>query len=141
MTGKAPLEVGLRHSQSVVVDDRLTVPAMSGSFASLADMPPVFATAYLVALSEWTCVELIRPYLAPGQHSVGTHVDISHIAATPIGMRATAEVELIAVEGRRLRFKILCRDERDVIGEGFHERALIDVAKFMDRVEAKSDGR
>jgi fluoroacetyl-CoA thioesterase len=62
---------------------------------------------------------------------------MSHAAATPVGMRVTAEVELVAVEGRRLRFRVECRDEAEVIGSGFHERAVIDLPKFIARVEAK----
>jgi fluoroacetyl-CoA thioesterase len=132
-----PLEPGLRHSETIMVDERLLVPAMGGFYSSFADMPPVFATAFLVGLVEWTAVNAIRPLLAPGQHTVGTLVDLSHTSATPAGMRATAEVELIAVESRRLRFKVSCRDEAGPIGEGFHERAVIDGGRFMQRLEAK----
>lgn len=76
----------------------------------------------------------LRPYLQAGQHTVGTHVDVSHIAATPVGMRVTAEVELIGVEGKALHFKLACRDESGLIGEGTHRRAIIDVARFMQRL-------
>jgi fluoroacetyl-CoA thioesterase len=135
------LRPGLRHTQSIIVREALTVPAVSAAFAGFADMPPVFATAYLVGFVEWTCIELLRPYLAAHQRSVGIHVDIGHTAATPVGMQVTAEVELVAVEGRRLRFKVECRDEVEVIGAGFHERAIIDGAKFMERVARKAKPR
>lgn len=131
------LQLGLRHAETLVVDETLTVPAMALSMNGFADMPAVFATAYLVAFVEWTCIELLRPHLAAGQHTVGTHVDLSHSAATPIGMKVTAEVELIAVQGRKLRFRVACRDEVEPIGTGFHERAIIDQAKFLARVEQK----
>jgi fluoroacetyl-CoA thioesterase len=134
----ADLRPGLRHTQSIVVGEALTVPAVSSAFTGFADMPAVFATAYLVAFVEWTCIELLRPYLAAQQRSVGIHVDIGHVAATPVGMRVTAEVELVAIEGRRLRFKVECRDEVEIIGTGFHERAIIDAAKFMERVKRKA---
>ena len=130
--------VGLRHSQSALVDAALTVPNVSTAFGAFQDMPPVFATAFLVGFVEATCIEALRPYLAAGQHTVGIHVDLSHSAATPIGMTVTADVELIAVEGRRLRFKVECRDDAEVIGAGFHVRAIIDTAKFLARVEAKA---
>ena len=70
----------------------------------------MFATAFLVGFVEWTCIEALRPYLEPGQKTVGVHVDLSHSAATPVGMTVTAEVELIAVEGRKLRFKCSSQD-------------------------------
>jgi fluoroacetyl-CoA thioesterase len=133
-----PITIGHVHKQSTPVSEFLTVPAMAGSFASFATMPPVFATAYLVAFMEWACIESLAPYLEPGERTVGTHVDISHVAATPIGMTVTARVELINVEGRKLRFKVECRDEKDLIGSGFHERAIIDHERFLARLEAKS---
>jgi len=130
-----PALVGLRHSATLEVTPDLTVPRLPAF--GLTDMPPVFATAYMVAFIETTCVAALKPHLAPGQHSVGTHIDVSHLAPTPIGMKVTAEVELLQAEGRKLRFKVSCRDEKDLIGEGFHERFVIDLAKFMARVESK----
>jgi fluoroacetyl-CoA thioesterase len=131
---------GLRHSRSLTVDRSVTVPALPPLLGDLADMPPVFATACMVAFVETTCIEALAPYLAEGEKTVGTHVDLSHFAATPIGRRVTAEVELVAVEGRKLRFKVECRDEKEVIGAGFHERFIIDAAKFMARLEKKAAG-
>ncbi|MEI2734799.1 MAG: thioesterase family protein [Rhodoblastus sp.] len=129
--------LGLRGEQTIVVGDGLTVPSIAPAFTGFADMPPVFATAYMVGFVEWTCVEALRPYLGAHQRTVGTHVDMSHAAATPVGMRVSATVELVSVEGRKLRFKVECRDEVDVIGSGFHERAIIDFDKFMQRVQRK----
>jgi fluoroacetyl-CoA thioesterase len=131
------LKPGLRHSQSIMVDERLTVAAVSQAFTGFADMPPVFATAFLVGFVEWTCIEALRPFLAPQQRTVGVHVDLSHSAATPVGGTVTAEVELVSVEGPRLRFKILCRDDADVVSEGFHERYVVDATRFMRRLEGK----
>ena len=129
---------GLSHSRSLVVDRSVTVPALPPLLGDLADMPPVLATACMVAFVETTCIEALAPFLETGQKTVGTHVDLSHLAATPIGMKVTAEVELIAVEGRKLRFKVECRDEKEIIGAGFHERFIVDAAKFMARVEKKA---
>ena len=134
------LRPGLRHSQAIPVGEALTVPAVAAAFTGFADMPPVFATAFMVGFVEWTCIEALRPYLGAHQRTVGTHVDMGHTAATPAGMRVTAEVELIAVEGRRLRFRVECRDEVEVIGTGFHERAVIDGEKFLERVRRKGGG-
>lgn len=129
--------VGLRHRETLRVTPDIAVPQLPPVLGDASAMPPVLATAYMVAFVEMTCVAALKPHLAPGHGSVGTHVDMSHLAATPIGMTVTAEVELIAVEGRRLRFKVACRDERDLIGEGVHERAVIDLAKFGARLAAK----
>jgi fluoroacetyl-CoA thioesterase len=123
--------------QTLKVDQTLTVPAVSEAFTGFRDMPPVFATAYMVGFIEWACIEAIRPWLEPGEHTVGTHVNVSNMAATPVGMNVTAFVELVEVEGRKLRFRVTCRDEVDIIGEGTHERVVINPETFMARVSAK----
>jgi fluoroacetyl-CoA thioesterase len=134
-SGTPPL--GLKHKQGLTVTLDLTVPAVSPHFAGFHDMPPVFATAFMVGFVEDTCVAALKPHLAPGQKSVGTHVNVSHSAATPIGMQAGCEVELVEVEGRKLKFKVLCTDEKGPIGEGFHERVLIDEARFLAKLGEK----
>ena len=131
------LKPGLRHQQAILVDQRLTVPAVAEAFTGFADMPPVFATAFLVGFVEWTCIELLRPYLSPEQRTVGVQVDLSHSAATPVGMQVTADVELISVADRTLRFKVACRDDVEAICEGFHERVVVDGPRFTARVEKK----
>ncbi len=139
MTGDR-LRVGLRHTRTVAVGAALAVPAASGLFAVTADMPPVFATAQMIAFVEWTCVAALAPFIAPHQRTVGTRVEISHLSATPIGMNVTAEVELVEIDGRRLRFAATCRDEAEVIGEGFHERVIVDYARFLARLTRKQGG-
>jgi fluoroacetyl-CoA thioesterase len=131
------LQPGLRFSQSILVEDRLTVPAVSQAFTGFSDMPPVFATAFLVGFVEWTCIEALRPHLSPSQKTVGVHVDLSHSAATPVGMTVTAEVELTEVEESRLRFKVKCRDDKDVICEGHHDRYIVETDRFLARLEKK----
>jgi len=101
-------------------------------------MPPVLATAQMIAFVEWTCVHALAPYLAPNQRTVGTRVEMTHTAATPIGMTVTAEVELISIDGRTLRFKVACRDEKEPIGDGFHERTVIDNDRFISRLARKT---
>jgi fluoroacetyl-CoA thioesterase len=125
---------GLKHKQSLEITPDLTVPSVSPHFPGFHDMPAVFATAMMVGFIEDTCVAALKPHLAPGQRSVGTHVNVSHTAATPIGMTADCEVELIEVEGRKLKFKVLCSDDKGPIGEGFHERVLIDLERFLARL-------
>jgi fluoroacetyl-CoA thioesterase len=135
------IPVGLTKSLQLRVDERLTGPALGAAFEGFSDMPPVFATAFMVAFIEWACIEAVADHLGSDQKTVGTHVDVSHVSASPIGMCVQAEVEIIAVKGRTLRFRVRCTDDGGLIGEGFHERAIIDPAKFMARIAAKSEKR
>jgi len=98
---------------------------------------PVFSTPALVGLMESTAVAALTGRLAPGQTTVGAHIDVRHLAATPIGMQVRARAELMGVEGRRLVFKIQAWDESELIGEADHERFVVDEAKFIGRVQAK----
>jgi fluoroacetyl-CoA thioesterase len=134
----ADLKPGLRYSETLAVGEALSVPAQARLFDPHTDMPPVFATANMIAFVEWTCVHALAPYLGPDQRTVGTRVEMTHTAATPIGMTVTAEVELVEFNGRTLRFKVACRDEKDPIGEGFHERTVIDHVRFMARLARKT---
>jgi fluoroacetyl-CoA thioesterase len=104
----------------------------------MADMPPVFATAYMVAFVEAACIEALAPYLEAGEATVGTHVNISHLAATPVGLAVTAQVELVSTENRKLIFQVRCHDEADLIGEGLHERCVVNRQRFISGVEVKS---
>jgi fluoroacetyl-CoA thioesterase len=137
MTTLDDLKPGLRHSATIRVSEELAVPASGRLLGGIAEMPPVFATAQMIAFVEWTCVAALAPYLAPQQRTVGTRVEMTHTAATPIGMTVTAEVELIEIEGRRLRFKVSCHDETEPIGNGFHQRMIIDQDRFMARLARK----
>jgi fluoroacetyl-CoA thioesterase len=133
----ADLKPGLRHSETLTVSEALSVPAQARLFDPATEMPPVFATAQMIAFVEWTCVHALAPYLGPDQRSVGTRVEMTHTAATPLGMTVTAEVELVEIRDRTLRFKAACRDEKDPIGEGFHERTIIGNARFLARLARK----
>jgi predicted thioesterase len=97
----------------------------------------VFATPQLVALMELSAINAIRPYLSPGEGSVGTKVEISHLAATPVGMTVRAVATLTAVAGKKLTFTVEAYDDREKVGEGSHERYIIDTAKFLAKVAAK----
>ena len=103
---KPTLRPGLAHAETILITDRLIVPEMADYFSNFAAMPPVFATAYLVAFVEWTCVRALADHLLDGEQTVGTHVDLSHAAATPVGMRATAADRAGGRDGRKLRFKV-----------------------------------
>jgi len=138
-TGIPLPQAGLRHSEHLVVRPLHTVPEIDDAWPGFRDMPPVFATAVMIGFVEQTCIEALRPYLSAGQRTVGTHVDISHVAATPVGMTVTAEVELIACDGKRLRFRVRCSDEAGLIGEGTHDRAIINFETFWRRVLKKKE--
>jgi fluoroacetyl-CoA thioesterase len=131
------LKAGLRHIATLTVSEALSVPAQARLFDPATEMPPVFATAQMIAFVEWACVAALAPYLGTHQRTVGTRVEMTHTAATPIGMTVTAEVELVAIEDRTLRFKVACRDEKEPIGGGFHERTVIDHERFMARLARK----
>lgn len=135
---KETLKVGLKYSASMLVDKKLTVPKSAHHFPSFHDMPPVFATAYLVGFIEATCIEAINPHLDDGEHSVGTKVDVNHIAATPAGMKVSADVELIGINKRSLVFKVCASDDAGLISEGIHHRAVINFEKFVGKVDEKA---
>jgi len=139
MTTLDDLKPGLRHSATIRVSEALAVPVQGQTLGFAQEMPPVFATAQMIAFVEWTCVAALAPYIEAHQRTLGTRIEISHSAPTPNGTKVTAEVELIAIRGRRLRFKVGCRDETEAIGEGFHERAIIDHDRFMDRLARNLD--
>jgi fluoroacetyl-CoA thioesterase len=134
------LKPGLRYSETLTVSAAMSVPAQARIFDPATEMPPVFATANMIAFVEWACVHALAPYLGPHQRSVGTRVEMTHTAATPVGMRVTAEIELVAIDGAVLRFKVRCRDENEPIGEGFHERTIIEHERFMRRLARKQGG-
>jgi fluoroacetyl-CoA thioesterase len=101
-------------------------------------MPRVFATGFMVGLFEFTCIKAVNPFLAwPEEMTVGTHINVSHLAATPPGMTITVRVKLEKVEGRKLSFFIEAFDEADKISEGTHQRFIINTAAFNASVAAK----
>ncbi|MCW5626095.1 MAG: thioesterase family protein [Burkholderiales bacterium] len=103
-------------------------------------MPEVFATGFMVGFLEWACIRAIEPHLDwPAEMTLGTHIDVSHSAATPPGFEVTAKVKLTTVEGRKLVFEVAAHDGVDVIASGRHERFVIDRARFVDKVRKKAD--
>lgn len=129
---------GIAHTLSLQVNDHLLVDAFTPQFSALADMPPAFATAFMVGFMEWACIEALKPYLLDGENTVGTHVYLSHVAPTPMGTKVTAQVELVEVKSRTLRFRVDCYDDCDLIGSGFHERTVIDPVRFPDKIRKKT---
>ena len=137
---KATLAPGLTHELRFIVPASKTVPHLYPESPEFAAMPEVFATGFTVGLIEWACIRAIAPHLDPGEISLGTHVDLSHSAATPPGMEVVARVRLEEVDGRRLRFSAQARDEREVISEGAHHRFVVDRARFEAGVARKAAG-
>jgi fluoroacetyl-CoA thioesterase len=136
---KDSLKVGLRYEHRFRLPPSKTVPALYPEAEEFVAMPEVFATGYLVGFLEWACIRAIRPHLDwPREQSLGTHIDVSHEAATPPGLEVTATVELIAIEGRKLVFAVEAHDGVERISKGRHERFVIDKAKFDAKSAAKA---
>jgi len=135
---KPSLKLGLTHRITYKVTEAKTVPFTYPESAIIAAMPKVFATGFMIVLMEWACTELVAEHLDPGEGSVGVHVDVSHLAATPPGMTVTAAAECVEVAGPRLAFKVMAHDGVDLIGEGRHERFVVNWDKFNARVAAKA---
>jgi len=133
---KPGLQPGLTHSRSLVVEPSITVPALPPLLGAFTDMPPVLATACMVGFVETTCMEALVPYLGPGQKTVGIHVDLSHVAATPVGHRIVAFAEVTSVVGRHIEFRVRATDGVEEIGHGTHGRVVIDLARFSERLAA-----
>ena len=123
--------IGLTGEARVVVGEELTARHMGSGAVR------VFATPEMVRLMERAAVNALAPHLSAGQQSVGTLVNVKHLAATPLGATVTATAELIGVDGRRLTFRVSATDGMDTIGEGLHERVLIDLERFEQKAAAK----
>ena len=125
------LDAGLVGTAQTVVTAANTALALGSGLV------PVYATPALVALLEEAAVNALKPLLEAGKTSVGTRIDISHLAATPIGMIVRAQATLSKVDGRRLVFDVVAHDEVERIAEGVHERVLVDEQRFLARVQEK----
>ena len=135
---KDSLRPGITRTFRYRVPDSKTVPRIYPEAPDFQMMPAVLATGYMVALCEWAAIELIKPHLDwPREMTLGTHVDLSHTAATPPGFEVEVTATLTAVEGRKLVFAIRARDDVEAISEGRHERHVIDAQRFADKVAQK----
>lgn len=136
---RAGLAPGASHTERVLVGRSLTVPEVSDEYPGFADMPEVFATAYMVGFAECAAMGVLAPYLDADEGSVGVEVCFDHTAATPVGLTVTAVATVTAVEGRVVSFEVELSDDAGPIGRGTHKRAIIDRAKFDARVAAKRE--
>lgn len=129
------LKPGMAGSHEVMVGPEHTAPHVgSGKI-------PVLATPVMVNLMEAAALAAVEAHLPAGHQSLGTRLEVSHVAATPVGMRVRAEAVLLRVDGRRLTFRVRAEDERELIGEGTHERVVVNVERFDRRVQEKARGR
>ncbi len=135
---KAGFEIGASHTFVYRVADDKTVPHLYCEALELVDFPRVFATGFMVALMERACVQALGPYLEPGEGSLGVHIDVSHLAATPPGFDVTVTCTLRAIDKRRLTWAVSAHDGEDLIGEGSHVRAVIERKRFDERLAAKA---
>jgi len=135
---KETLKPGIEHEFSIQITKSKTVPALYPEAAEFQAMPEVFATGYMVGFIEWACIQAINPHIDwPEEQTVGTHIDVSHIAATPPGLTVKAKVRLLEVDRRRLLFEVEVYDNADLISRGKHERFIIDKAKFDAKMQEK----
>ena len=125
------LKTGIKNTGEMTVTKELTADAWgSGGL-------PVYATPAMIALMENTAWASVEPFMDEGKTTVGTRLDVAHLSASPVGSHICCETELIETDGRRLVFKVSASDECGLIGEGTHERFVINTDKFMARTEAK----
>ena len=138
---KQTLQPGIEHQFTYNITEKKTVPALYPESNEFLVMPEVFATGFMVGLIEWTCIQAVNPHLDwPEEQTVGTHISVSHLAATPPGLEVTAKVRLIEVDGRRLVFEVEAHDGVDLITRGQHERFVINAVKFNSKMKAKAGG-
>ena len=121
LTGSAELLVGVEH----------TAPSIGSGLV------PVLATPVMINVIEAAALAAVEHLLPAGHQSLGIHLVIRHFAATPIGMRVRATAELIAIDGRTLSFRVAARDDKEPIGDGSHQRVVVNVARFDQRVQRK----
>ncbi len=121
MQGTAGLVVGVEHTAPRVGSGRVAV----------------LATPVMINLIEAAALAAIEDQLPDGHQSLGIHLDVRHFAATPVGMRVTATAEVLAIDGRTVSFRVEARDEKELIGDGRHQRVVVNVARFDERVKKK----
>jgi fluoroacetyl-CoA thioesterase len=129
----SPIPVGAKGTYTLSV-----TPAHLANQFKDAALPPVFATPMMITAMENAALNAVRSYLGPGESAVGTGINVRHLAATPVGHRVTAEAEVTKVDGRRIEFKVSARDEVEEIGNGTHERMLVDIQRLQQRLSAKA---
>lgn len=132
------LQPGAKTQFSFRIPATKTVPHLFPEAHEFQTMPTVFATGFMVGLMEWTCLHVLAAHLDDGEGSLGVHINVSHVAATLPGQVVTVDAECTKVAGRRIGFRVKAHDGIDLIGEGEHERVVVDWEKFEGRVNDKA---
>lgn len=127
------IEIGTSGRFELVVE-----PQHLASIFKDALLPPVLATPVMVMIMENAALNAIRPFLERGESAVGTRVEVDHLAATPVGGRVVGEATVTGIDGRHVSFAVTARDDTEAIGHGTHQRLVIDMARFLERLERKS---
>jgi fluoroacetyl-CoA thioesterase len=127
----ASIPIGTRGEETRLVTSENAISFLGNEGAR------VLSTPHMIGLMEWTCRNTVKALLGEGYDTVGTHVNVAHLGAAPIGMSVTFTAEVIAVNEKRVTFRVEAKDEKQKIGEGTHERAIINVAKFAARMAEK----
>lgn len=136
---KDSLKPGIEYTHRFSVPANKTVSALYPEAEEFVVMPEVFATGFLVGFIEWTCIKAVNPHLNwPEEQTVGTRIDLNHLAATPPGLEVTAKVRLVQLEGRRLIFEFEVHDEVELISRGSHERVIIIKERFDAKIKEKT---
>ncbi len=128
------ISTGVRREEKITVTDEVAITFLGVEGAR------VLSTPQMIGHMEITCRNLVLPMLDPGHDTVGTHVNVYHLAAAPLGMEVTFRAEIVSVDGRKVHFKVEAFDTKEKIGEGTHERTVIDVQRFTAKMKAKFAG-
>ena len=131
MTSTGRILPGLKGTAELVVGDEHTAPRIGSGLVR------VLATPVMINLFEAAALAAIEHLLPAGYQSLGTHLDVTHVAATPVGMRVLAEAEVVGVDGRLVSFRVAAHDDKDLIGEGRHQRVVVNLERFDRRVQEK----
>lgn len=131
MTDMSAVRPGLKGSVTLLVGPEHTAPRIGSGLVA------VLATPVMINLMEAAALKAAEHLLPAGHQSLGIHLDVKHFAATPVGMRVTATAEVTGVEGRTVSFNVRAEDEREVVGEGTHDRVVVNVDRFDQRVQRK----
>lgn len=135
---KSVPQPGDTHQLEFVVSNDKTVPRLYPESDEFRRMPEVFATGFLVGLLEWACIEALGPHLEDGEGSLGTAINISHLAATPPGMKVTVTATCLSARGRTSDWRVEARDDRELISEGTHTRAVVAWERFRSKLSEKA---
>jgi fluoroacetyl-CoA thioesterase len=127
----ADIAIGTKLEKKLLVDNEVAIDFLGLTGARL------LATPWMIGWMERTCRDAVLPLLDPGHDTVGTHVDVYHLAATPMGMTVTFIAEVTSLEDRRVNFKVEAWDEKQKCGEGTHQRAIVNIARFAAKMQAK----